>query len=254
MASLKTRLYKLALGRSGYVQEIQVSCSELLYYLWKRGGRAFLRGALMRYRFQRCGGRLFMGKKLDILFPKYISLGRNVYLGDYSYLNGLSREGMKIGNNVRIREHVWIQASSSLANLGKGLIIEDNTYIGPRCCLGAGGGIHIGSNVTIGAAVDFLAENHNFSDADIPINEQGVSSKGIRIEDDVWIGNRVIVLDGVRISRGAVVGAGAVVTKDVTPYTIAVGNPARPIGTRKSKKNVSEVTAFTQQSSDEHRK
>jgi len=118
--------------------------------------------------------------------------------------------------------------------LGRGLEVGDNTYIGPRCILGAGGGITIGSNVTIGSAVDILAENHQFADADVLINEQGVTRKGIAIEDDVWIGNRVIVLDGVRVGQGAVLGAGAVVTRDVPPYTVVVGNPARDVGKRTS--------------------
>lgn len=243
MASLKAKLYQFALGRGHSAPEVNVSFAELFYYLWKRGGRAWLRGALLRYRFKTCGGRLFIGKKLDIFFPKYIALGVNVYLGDYTYLNGLSREGMTFGNNVRIRENVWIQASSSLTDLGKGLVIGDNTYVGPRCYLGAGGGIDIGSNVTIGAAVDFLAENHNFADANVPINRQGVNRKGITLEDDVWIGNRVIVLDGVHIGRGAVVGAGAVVTKNVEPFAIVVGNPARVVGYRQSHQPVSEAFA-----------
>ena len=236
MNSLKSRIYRLALGRNNRLppRDIEVTFPELVHYLWHRGGMSWLRGLLLRRRFKRCGGRLFIGRKVNILFPRYISCGRNVYLGDYTYINGLSREGIRLCNNVRIREHVWIQATSSLEDLGRGLEVRENTYIGPRCTLGAGGGITIGSNVTIGAAVDILAENHQFADADVLINEQGVTRKGIAIEDDVWIGNRVIVLDGVRVGQGAVLGAGAVVTKDVPPYTVVVGNPARVVGKRTS--------------------
>ncbi|MGH7771211.1 MAG: DapH/DapD/GlmU-related protein [Candidatus Binatia bacterium] len=234
MNTLKTRIYQLALGRGTQAppQEIEASLTEVVQYLWKRGGWSWLRGILLRHRFKGCGGRLFIGKNVEILYPRYISLGRNVYVGDYTTINGLSRDGLQLGDDVRIREHVWIQATSSLANLGKGLVVGYNTYIGPRCMIGAGGGITIGSNVTIGAAVDLLAENHNFANADLPINEQGVTRKGIVVEDDVWIGNRVIVLDGLRIRKGAVIGAGSVVTKDVPPYTVVVGNPARPAGRR----------------------
>jgi acetyltransferase-like isoleucine patch superfamily enzyme len=234
MDSLKTRTYRWALGTDTRtrVQDVEVSFPELLYYLWKRGGTSWLRGLLLRHRFKQCGSRLLVGRRVDILFPRYISLGRNVRIGDYGYLNGLSREGVRLGDNVRLREHVWIQCTSGLDTLGKGLVIGDDTYVGPRCMLGAGGGIRIGANVTLGAAVDLLAENHGFSDADVLIREQGVTRQGIALEDDVWIGNRGIVLDGVRVSRGAVVGAGSVVTKDVPPYTVVAGNPARPIGRR----------------------
>ena len=235
MKSIKHKIFRVAFGRDySPSQDKQVTVRELLYYLWKRGGWSFLRGLFLRHRFKECGGRLLIGKSVNILFPKYISLGKNVALGDYTYVNGFSQEGLRLGNNVRIREHGWIQATSTLENPGKGLVILDNTYIGPRCIIGAGGGITIGSNVTTGAGVELLAEDHMFSDAKLPINEQGVARKGIVIEDDVWIGNRVIVLDGVRVSRGAVIGAGSIVTKDVPPDTIVAGNPARAIGQRDS--------------------
>lgn len=231
--SLKNEIHRRALGRETQAGEVRVSLPGLLRFLWKRGGPAALRGLFLSRRFRECGGRLFVGKRTETYFLGQVTLGRNVYLGDYVYLNGLAREGMRFGSNVRIREYGWIQASSSLTNPGVGLAIGDNTYIGPRCILGAGGGISIGRDVTIGAGVDLLAEDHNFEDADRLINEQGVVRRGIVIEDDVWIGNRVTVLDGVRVGRGAVIGAAAVVTKDVPPFSIVVGNPAKVVRSRK---------------------
>ena len=153
-------------------------------------------------------------------------------IGDDSYINAYSRGGMRLGDDVRIREGAWIQATSRLDQPGVGLTIGDGTYIGPRCFLGAGGGIAIGRRVTIGASVHVLAENHEFRDTTKPIQDQGVTRAGITIDDDVWIGNSVIVLDGVHIGRGAVIGAGAIVTRDVPAEAVAVGNPARVIGTR----------------------
>jgi acetyltransferase-like isoleucine patch superfamily enzyme len=72
-----------------------------------------------------------------------------------------------------------------------------------------------------------------FADPDRLIAEQGITARGIVIEDDVWLGGGAVVLDGVRIGRGAVVGAGAVVTQDIPPYAIAVGVPARVVGSRR---------------------
>jgi acetyltransferase-like isoleucine patch superfamily enzyme len=84
----------------------------------------------------------------------------------------------------------------------------------------------------MGAAVNILAENHVFDDADRPIVDQGIIRRGITIEDDVWIGNGVMILDGVTVGQGAVIGAGSIVTKDVESLAIVAGNPARPIGRR----------------------
>ncbi len=229
---LKTWLYRKALGPRAQTPpgEVRIPFRDLLHYLWRRGGRAWIRGLWWRHRFRRCGGRLLVGRRLDVLFPRYISLGANVYLGDACSLNGLSRDGLVIGNNVRIREHVWIQATSTLDNPGVGLTIDDDVYIAPRCILGAGGGIRIGRNVML--AGHLLAENHEFDDPERSVYEQGVRRRGIVIGDDVWVGTGAIVLDGVTVGQGAVIGAGAVVTRDVPPLAIAVGNPARVIGQR----------------------
>jgi acetyltransferase-like isoleucine patch superfamily enzyme len=232
MSRLKTRLYLAALGRPARVDDVQVPLRDLLGYLWRRGGATWLRGWRWRWRLYACGGRLFVGRRVRLQFPRYISIGRNVYLGDDTSISGLSRDGVRIGDHVRIREHVWIQATSTLDDVGVGLTIGDGTYIGPRCLLGAGGGIVLGRRVTMGAAVHVLAENHAFQDASAPIAEQGVTRQGISIDDEAWIGNAAIVLDGVRIGRGAVIGAGAVVTRDVPPGAVAVGNPARVVAMR----------------------
>ncbi|MNG32136.1 Virginiamycin A acetyltransferase [compost metagenome] len=76
------------------------------------------------------------------------------------------------------------------------------------------------------------AENHVFSDKTKPIKEQGIYRQGITIEDDCWIGSNVTILDGVTIGTGSVVAAGAVVTKDVPPYSVVGGVPAKIIKER----------------------
>ena len=239
--SLKHRLYTLAIGRpadpavpggTALVPPVDVSWGELLAYLWAKGGPARLRGIWTGWRLGACGGRLFVGPRTRILFPRRLSVGRNCFLGGDSYINALAVNGIRFGDDVRVREYAWIQATSSLTDPGVGLVIGSGTYIGPRCLLGAGGGIIIGARVTFGAGVQLLAENHEFRDAARLIQDQGVTRAGITVEDDVWVGNQVIVLDGVHIGRGAVIGAGAVVTKDVPPMAIVVGNPARVAGHR----------------------
>jgi acetyltransferase-like isoleucine patch superfamily enzyme len=76
---------------------------------------------------------------------------------------------------------------------------------------------------------------HNFERVDIPIRKQGSLMKGIVIEDDVWIGCGCRILDGVRIGRGSVIGAGSVVNKNVPEYSVVVGVPGRVIKNRKDK-------------------
>ncbi len=237
--SLATRLYVRLMGidrrrvaGTAASDTTQPRLRDVAYYAYRRGFWPYLRGLLLRPRLAGCGGRLFLGRQVRILFPGRLHVGRNVAISDHTFMNCYGARGVVLGDNVRIREHGWVQVTSQLTNPGKGLTVGADTYIGPHSVLGAGGGIAIGRNVTMGAYVQLLGEDHGFADPDRPINEQGVSRQGIRIGDDCWLGNSVIVLDGVSIGMGAVVGAGSVVTRDVPPRTIVAGNPARVIRER----------------------
>lgn len=95
------------------------------------------------------------------------------------------------------------------------------------------GGVKIYDNVRIAAHVTVVPANHRYQDPDIPIYLQGMNRKGIVIEDDVWLGSGVKVLDGVVIRKGCVIGANAVVTHSTEEYGIYVGVPAHKIKSRK---------------------
>ncbi len=119
-------------------------------------------------------------------------------------------------------------------NVGKGavfsskLVIGDNSGIGDRCELL--GRVSIGNNVLMAPEVIIYTRNHNFSDRNKTILEQGTGAEQpVFIADDVWIGRRAMILPGVNIGEGAVIAAGAVVVKDVPPYAVVGGVPARVI-------------------------
>lgn len=110
--------------------------------------------------------------------------------------------------------------------------IGPGTYLGPYTCIAGPGHITIGKDCLIASHSAIYAGNHQFADLNQKIRDQGVISKGIVIEDDCWLGSGVRVLDGVTIHQGSVIGAGAVVTKDIPPYSVAVGVPAKAIANR----------------------
>lgn len=233
MSDLKERLYRRAVGRDVRLRgPLTPSWPELISYLWQRGGWSRLRGACRGWTLGSCGGRLLIGARVRLLFPRHIHAGRNVLIGDDSYISGFSTAGVRFADNVRIREGAWIQATSGLDAPGVGLTIGEGTYVGPRAVFGAGGGITIGRRVLFGSSVHLLAENHEFRDPNSPIHAQGVTRAGISIGDDAWIGDGAIVLDGVTVGTGAVVGAGSVVTRSVPDGAVVAGNPARQIRQR----------------------
>jgi maltose O-acetyltransferase len=113
---------------------------------------------------------------------------------------------------------------------GRGIQIGDNSGIGVDAFVGSP--VEIGSNVMMGPDVIILTSNHRFRDLKSPMLAQGSKVDAVRIEDDVWIGTRAIILPGTTVGRGAIIGAGSVVTRDVAAYSIVGGNPARVIGNR----------------------
>jgi acetyltransferase-like isoleucine patch superfamily enzyme len=94
------------------------------------------------------------------------------------------------------------------------------------------GGLHIGNHVRIGHRTSIITSDHRYDDMSVPIHQQGLIFGEVVIEDDVWIGCNATILKGVRIGRGAIIAAGAVVTRDVPANAIFGGVPARQIGVR----------------------
>jgi maltose O-acetyltransferase len=116
------------------------------------------------------------------------------------------------------------------ANFYTGWEIElgDDSSLGIDCMIPYD--LKVGKDVMMGPYVIIIGENHNYSDVEVPMRLQGYTTfPPVRIEDDVWIGARAIILPGLTIGRGAIIAAGAVVTKNVPPYAICAGNPARII-------------------------
>ena len=192
----------------------------------------FIKGFTIKIFFKQSNGLVFIGTKTRIRNKSLISCGKNLSIKDGVIISALSKGGIKFGDNVSVGYYTVIECTGVIRNLGETLTIGNNSNIGDFNFIGVRGKIEIGNNVLIGPRVNFHAENHIFSELSIPIKEQGESRKGIVVEDDVWIGAGSIILDGVIIGQGAVIAAGSVVNKDVEPYAIVGGVPAKMIKKR----------------------
>jgi len=193
-----------------------------------------LRGLWWRLWLKHARGLLLVGKGVVFRNPQHISVKKDLVAEDYAEIQGLSKEGIRFGEHVTIGRFAMIRPSGYYGRgIGEGMDVGDYSNIGPYCFIGCSGKIVIGRNVLMGPRVSLLAENHNFDRVDIPIRSQGVTRRSVVIEDDCWLGIGSVVLAGVRIGKRAVVAAGAVVTKDVPPYAIVAGVPARVVGWRR---------------------
>ena len=138
---------------------------------------------------------------------------------------------VQVGDDCQLEQDVqiWISPepdSEPQLKLGGRVFIGRNTYIGSHKP------ISIGRNTIIGAYCYIISANHRYESREVPIRDQGFTGAPIVIEDDVWLGTHVVVLPGVTIGRGAIVAAGAVVNKDIPPYEIWGGIPAKFIKQR----------------------
>ena len=129
-------------------------------------------------------------------------------------------------------------AIGQAVNIESGAEFDEYVTIGDRSSLGVDsqvfGPVTIGSNVMMGPECCILTRNHQHDRCDIPMIDQGYEDyRPVVIGDDVWIGRRVIILPGVTVGGGSIIAAGAVVSKDVKPYSIVGGVPAKQIGNRK---------------------
>lgn len=142
----------------------------------------------------------------------------------------LTYNNIHIKNNFRISRNAIISATDGRLEIGKNVSLMDNSQINANRSL-----VIIGDNVLIAPNVVIQGVNHNISDIDINFVDSGdqVEKNFIYIENNVWIGANSTILPGVKIGHSSVVGAGAVVTKDIEPLTIVGGVPAKLIRTRK---------------------
>jgi len=211
-------------------------------------------GALLKYElitslfgiFPGGAGLLFRSKSCRALFA---SMGRGVqwgsnislrhaykmHFGDKTAIDGdcmlcargCDEDGFRLGQSVIVSRGTVIQSKCGNIDIG------DNCSIGVQCYISAVNDVRIGNNVLIAGQCFIGGARYPMDRNGIPMKDQGAYSNGpINIGDDVWIGAGVKILDNITIGEGAIVGAGAVVTKDVEPYSIVGGVPAKLMGMR----------------------
>lgn len=191
-----------------------------------------LRNLIYRSIFSRLDSRVYIQHGVDFLGTNCIEMcsGIHIFKGVRIDARGHQNNKIYLGAKVAIERNVDIGCLDNTC-----IYIGDETFIGPDVCIAGPGDIKIGKYCMIASHTGIYANNHNFTDPMTPIKEQGITRQGIVIEDNCWLGHGVTVLDGVTIGQGSVIGAGSVVTKDIPPFCVAVGVPARVVKTRLSK-------------------
>ena len=134
---------------------------------------------------------------------------------------------------IRIAKSAWIDPTAVVNPESGWIEIGNHSTVNEFCALHGAGGIRIGNGVRIGCHTVIHSVQHHFERLDVPIWKQGTHAKPIVIEDDVWIGVNCTILAGVTIGAHSVVGANSLVTKDIPPYSVAYGAPAKVLRSRR---------------------
>jgi acetyltransferase-like isoleucine patch superfamily enzyme len=187
-----------------------------------------LRLGWYRTRLGALGNGCHFDPGISLHYPGRIRIGDRVGIGRNVTLraNTENDPGITLGPGVNINDAVIINANRGFVTLG------ERSWLGPFCFVCGNGGVTIGRNVLIAAHTTINTVSHGITRCDIPINDQPVLTDPVVIEDDCWIGLNAVILQGVTLGHGSIVGAGAVVTKSIPPWSIAVGVPARVVGRR----------------------
>jgi acetyltransferase-like isoleucine patch superfamily enzyme len=192
-----------------------------------------VRGLLRAQFFGAYKGFVLLRSRAKLKNTQFLTVGRNFIAEEGCEIDAISKQGIVFGDRVTVGAYALIRPSNAYGGrIGEGLTVGDNSNIGPYCYIGCSGYVEIGTNVMMGPRVSIFAENHIFNRTDLPMKEQGVTHEFVRIEDDCWIASHSVILAGVTVGRGSIVSAGSIVTKDVPPFSIVGGSPAKVIKSR----------------------
>ena len=184
-------------------------------------------------------------RRVRIEYPGNVHLATDTRIEHGVVIRGNTADtrGVKLAAGSSVKDYAIINANQGYVTIG------ERAWLGPYCLIYGNGGVDIGADVLVAAHTSINTVSHVAERSDIPMNEQGISCDPIVIEDDVWIGLNCTILQGTRIGRGSIIGAGAVVTRDIPPGSIAVGTPARVVRQRQHSRPADEQSLLLERAS-----
>lgn len=226
--SARAKYSALVVGQPGWAALLRYELVVMLSHSVPGALGLTLRRALYPILLGACGRGVVFGQQVTLRHPHKIRIGSDVVVDDHCLIDakGGDSSGISIGNGV------FVGRNSILSCKNGAIDIRDGANIGFNCEIFSAGRVTVGANVLMAAYCYLIGGDHDFSDHARPVLHQGRSARGVTIGDGAWLGAGAKILDGVSVGAGAIVGAGAVVRESVPDRAIAVGVPARIVGTR----------------------
>jgi len=224
------RYQELVVGQPGFWRLVKFELVTLLSANMPGALGLFLRSKLYPRLIGRVGRNVTFGANVVLRHPHKIAIGDNVVIDDHCCLDakGTTNEGIRIGTGVFVGRNTILSCKNG------DIVIDDHANVGFNVEVFSAGRVRIGKDVLIAAYTYLVGGDHLFDRVDIPVLHQGRTAQGIEVDDNVWLGAHVVVSDGSRVGRDAIIGAGAVVRGEIPPFAIAAGVPARVIRDRRA--------------------
>lgn len=226
------RYCDLIIGRAGFwpllkYELIVLICSRLpgLIGLW-------LRAKLYPCLLGKCGRGVVFGTNVVLRHPHKIEIGANTIIDDNCLLDakGWDNAGIRIGAGV------YLGRNSILSCKNGDIVLGDRVNIGFNCEVFSGSRVVLGADTLVAAYCYLIGGDHAPQDVNASVTEQPSRSRGIEIGPQCWFGAGVKVLDGITVGNNAIIGAGAVLTRSIPAYAVALGVPARVVRDRREPK------------------
>jgi acetyltransferase-like isoleucine patch superfamily enzyme len=189
----------------------------------------FLRSRLYPLVLGRVGRNVVFGVNVTIRHPHKIAIADNVVVDDNCCLDakGTDNRGISIGSGVFVGRNTILSCKNG------DIVVDDHANLGFNCEIFSASRVRVGRSVLMAAYTYLVGGDHLFDRVDIPVLEQGRTARGIDVDDNVWLGAHVVVTDGSRVGRDAIVGAGAIVVGEIPEFAIAAGIPAKVLRDRR---------------------
>jgi acetyltransferase-like isoleucine patch superfamily enzyme len=220
----------LVIGRPGVMALVGYELV-MLMSAWVPGALGlFLRSRLYPMVLGRVGRNVVFGVNVAIRHPHKITIGDNVVVDDGCCLDakGSDNRGITIGRGVFVGRNTILSCKNG------DIVIDEDANLGFNCEIFSASRVRVGRKVLMAAYTYLVGGDHLYDRVDIPVLEQGRTARGIDVDDHVWIGTHVVVTDGSRIGRDAIIGAGAVVVGEIPEFAIATGIPAKIVRDRRT--------------------
>ncbi|MGE0043375.1 MAG: hypothetical protein AB7H88_01260 [Vicinamibacterales bacterium] len=219
----------LVIGRPGLGPLVAFELVTLLSS-WVPGALGlFLRSKLYPLVLGRVGRNVVFGVNVTLRHPHKIVIGDNVVIDDGCCLDakGTDNRGIEVGNGVFVGRNTILSCKNG------DIVIDDHANLGFNCEIFSASRVRVGKHILMAAYTYLVGGDHLYDRVDIPVLLQGRTARGIEVDDNVWLGTHVVVTDGSRVGRDAIIGAGAVVVGEVPAYAIAAGIPAKVLRDRR---------------------